>query len=127
MWRPKVLSSLQGFTVIESVVAIIVIAIILVVVIPAYHSISGNGNVTASVAGALNDASANNHLLSKLGSSRASNINNCTQIANLLPAAAQLPSGYAINSQTLSRGSSATCTVTNPDGVTRADFVGWGV
>ena len=119
----------KGFSLLELIIVILVVAIIAAYAVPKFIDMSSvaKQKVTDSVASALNTASAVNDSLNDAGSSKAIPVDNCTDIADALPDGAKLPSGYSITSQAISAGSTATCTVTNPDNVTTATFIGRGV
>jgi len=119
---------ISGFNIIELVLVLVVIGIIAALIVPKFINIGNESEVAATqtVASALNSSSANNALASKTGESTAVSVTNCTNISSTLPGSNPLPSGYTITSQSISSGARVTCTVTNPDGVTTATFIGRG-
>lgn len=116
-----------GFTLIELVITILILAIISAVAIPRFLDTTTDARyaATQAVAGALGAASANNYGIRKANSSQGSPISNCNQMGSLsvgLP-----PSGYVITSLPIAADVATACTVTNPDGVTTAQFTGIGI
>lgn len=115
-----------GFTLIELIVAMLLIGLLSVIAIPRFinQTSTAQQNSTNSLAAALAAASADNYAKRSANSSSGTAIANCQTIATLLPSS--LPSGYTINSVAIANGASASCTL-NGLGSTTATFVGIGI
>ncbi|MDX2165302.1 MAG: prepilin-type N-terminal cleavage/methylation domain-containing protein [Gammaproteobacteria bacterium] len=115
-----------GFTLIELIIVLVLIAIIFAVAIPRFinQSTTAQQNSTTSLAAALSAASADNFARRSANSANGITIANCQTVGNLLPSS--LPSGYTITSAAIANGATATCTL-NGAGGTTATFVGLGI
>jgi prepilin-type N-terminal cleavage/methylation domain-containing protein len=121
-------NKLTGFTVIEMIVVIVIIAILTTMAVPRFLSQTSTArqNSTNNLASALAAASASNYAQRSANSSLGSAISNCTQISALLNNGNGLPSGYTITSRAVSAGASVNCTLTGA-GSTTAVFIGLGI
>lgn len=120
----------QGFTLLELLGILVVIAILSAVVVPRFINLAGQARqaTTISVAEGLTAASASNFQAYRAGSPTTVAVSNCMDVAQvLLKEGHGLPRDYQIISQSVALGSAVTCTLVNPDGVTTATFVGHGV
>lgn len=124
----KSMRTKKGFTLVEVVAVVIVLAIIAAVAIPRYADMRTNANQASvnSVAAGLGSASADNFTRRSSNSALGTAVANCTTIGTFTSPPNLLPSGFAITSLAIAAGASATCTVTGPTGLT-ATFVGMGV
>jgi prepilin-type N-terminal cleavage/methylation domain-containing protein len=120
---------INAFTLIELVIVLVILGILGAVIIPKFYNIDAQSRVgvTNTVADALNAASALNYMYKKTGSPKGITVNNCTSVLNALPPSYPLPTGYAVTSAVIAADAEVTCTVTNPDTVTTATFIGKGV
>ena len=115
-----------GFTLIELVIVIAIIAILAAVAVPKFINLSSTAQAAATnaVAGALASASANNYAARSLNTSLGSPVANCSDTANLLQGG--LPSGYTITATNITAGSTVNCTLNGPNSST-ATFSATGV
>jgi prepilin-type N-terminal cleavage/methylation domain-containing protein len=115
-----------GFTLIELILVIVIIAILARIAIPRFinQSTTAQQNSTTSLAAALATMSSSNYAQRTANSSSGSSVSNCTNVGPLLQGG--LPSGYTITSSAISAGASVSCTLNGPSG-TSATFVGLGI
>jgi prepilin-type N-terminal cleavage/methylation domain-containing protein len=116
----------QGFTIIELVIVISILAILASVAIPKLFNVTSDAQVAATqgVAGALASANAENYAVRVEKSTNGAAVTNCTGVGSLLQSG--LPSGYAIGSLAISVNATVTCTVTGPSS-TSATFSATGI
>lgn len=117
----------SGFTLIELVMVIVIIAVLAAVGLPKQLDIKSDAQQAAvnSVAGSLGVASATNAAARQANVVNGVAVTNCTDVANALNGG--LPNGYGITPGGVTAGSSATCTVTRTDGPQTAYFVAQGI
>lgn len=116
-----------GFTLIELVMVMVIIAILAAVAIPKFVDLSGEANQAAvtGYAGAMASASAINYAAKKAGNATASAIANCTDVGALLTPS--LPAAYAITAAAIAANATVTCTVTHTASGKTATFPAIGV
>lgn len=115
-----------GFTLIELVIVIAIIAILAAVSIPKFINLSNDAqlSVTTAVAGALSAANFSNYASRKLNGTLGVPINNCTAVANALQGG--LPPGYTITDNSIAVDNTTSCTLTGP-GTTVGTFTATGI
>jgi MSHA pilin protein MshA len=125
--RVQPLRRQTGFTLIELVMVMVIIAILAAVAIPKFIDLSTQANTAAlnGVAGALTSASAVNYAARKASSSNGNAVANCTDVATSLQGG--LPSGYVITSAAIAANASALCTVTQSSTTNTANFTATGI
>ena len=119
-------SANNGFTIIELVIVIALIAILSAVAIPKFINLSSSAQTAAigSIAGTLTSASANNYAARKLSSTLGAPVTNCTDVAATLQGG--LPTGYTIMSGGVSADATVTCTLNGPNSSTTT-FTAMGI
>jgi len=117
---------LRGFTIIEMVVVIIILAIIAAVAIPRFVDLGTEAGqkATAGMAAALSASSAANFAKRSANSAQGVPIASCDDAANTL--SQPLPSDYSISGGTINPGQAKQCTLTRNTGET-STFTGMGV
>ncbi len=118
-----------GFTLIELVIAVVIIAILAVVAIPKYISLSNSAQISATkdVAGSLTSASTMNYGVRSATPGSGQAVTGCADASTLLQGG--LPAGYTINATdagAVTAAQTGTCTLDGPDSTT-ATFVIIGI
>lgn len=116
----------HGFTLVELIVVMVLIALISVFAVPRFLDLSTQSRQTGtdSIAATLTTVSAQNYAKRTANSSQGVTVVNCTTIGPLLSGG--LPAGYSITSLAISPGASVSCTLNGP-GSTTATFTGNGI
>lgn len=117
---------LKGFTLIELIIIIAIIAILSAVVLPKYLNLTSRAqsNTIKMMAGTLSSANAENYAARILSSTNGVPITNCRNAANLL--AGGLSSGYSITSKKVAVNATVNCTLRGPSSTT-ATFYATGI
>jgi len=123
-----------GFTLIELVMVMVIIAILSAVAIPKFIDMSDDAKLASlnGIAGALSSASATNYAARKANSSHGVTVANCTDVAGALQAGA-LPAGpggatYSITAAAILPNATNTGCVLNLSGyATTAVFTATGI
>lgn len=113
----------KGFSLIELVMIIILMAILLVVAIPTLINISAGAQTTTTtyIASSLSAANAENYVSRILNSTNGVRITNCTSAATLLKRG--LPPGYSITSLRARPNTTVKCTLKGPVSTTSTFLV----
>lgn len=118
----------QGFTLIELAIVLAILGILGAIVLPQFVDFTGEAEDSSlkALASSLTASSATNYGERKANPSAGVAVTNCTDVANTLPGGS-LPQGYTIQSQSISSGQEATCTVQHDSSGKTKTFVGMGV
>jgi|GEM_PF-4630934 len=108
--QPK--SIKPGFTIIELIIVILLIAIVAILFIPKFIQFPINENTMTVIADALSSLNKENYKGRSLSISLGTSITNCQDITKLLQQG--LPSDYSISSLSISEGSTQSCPLTGP-------------
>lgn len=121
------MKSQSGFTLIEMVMAIVIIAVMAAVGLPQFLDLKGDSRQAAvgAVAGTLGVAASTNAVARHANATHGVAIANCADVSAAL--AGGLPSGYTITSAAIAAGTSVNCTLTLDAGGETATFVGVGI
>jgi MSHA pilin protein MshA len=116
-----------GFTLIELVAVMLILAILAVVAVPQFVDLRGEARLAATqgVAGALSSGSSLNFAHRSVSSANGHAIVNCQDVEDTLQGGA-LPTGYSIGSLAVAAGDQEECTLTGPGGAV-ATFVAIGI
>jgi MSHA pilin protein MshA len=121
-------NNVQGFTLIELVIVIIILGILSAFAIPRFIDLSADANTAATngVAGALSSANGVNYAARKANASLGVAVSNCTNVASALQSGTLPSASYTITSAAVSVNATVSCTLTGPGGVT-ATFTATGI
>lgn len=106
---------IKGFTFIELMVVIALVAILAVILFPKYFNLSSSAqsNTTNIIASKLNSAARMNYYARTLNSKAGTKITNCRNIGNLLEGG--LKPGYSIKSTNIPNNEIVACTLNGPN------------
>lgn len=130
MQAQRPLNSLRpqsGFTLIELVMVIVIIAVLAAVAIPKFVDLGSDAKAAAlsGVAGSLASASAVNYAARKANSGKGVAIANCQDVSSALQGG--VPSGYSITSASIAADATVDCTVTQASTSATATFAATGI
>ena len=124
----KISRRVNGFTLIELVIIIVILGILAVIAAPKFIDLTGTSNSAAirSIASALSSASSSNYVARKANSAIGGSVTTCSDVGSLLQGG--IPSGYSISPATtsVSANTSVTCTIINSAAATSASFTAIG-
>ncbi len=117
---------LRGFTLIELITTIAIMAILAVFIVPKFIDLSSNAQttVTNAIANTLSTANAENYSARIISTVHGARIRNCRNAANLLTGG--LPTGYTITSARVGINATVSCTLNGPNSST-ATFLVTGI
>lgn len=117
----------RGFTLIELVMVIVILAVLAAVAIPKFIDLGSDAKAAAlsGVAGSLTSASAVNYAARKAKSTAGVAIANCTDVGGALQGG--LPTGYSITAAAIAADATATCTLTQSATSNTASFTATGI
>lgn len=123
----------SGFTLIELVMVIVILAVLAAVAIPKFVDLGTDAKAAAlsSVAGSLTTASAINYASRKVNVANGAAVTNCTDVNNLLQTPLDTTpantNSYTFTAAAVAKDASVTCTMTQTSSGKTATFVATGI